>query len=49
MGHLALRDLLLSKLKVEHFDVFSMEEIDTAFDRITPLKYRQPLSLHGAV
>ena len=29
------------------FDVFGLENVDVAFEKITPLKYSQPMALGG--
>ncbi|KAJ1658834.1 hypothetical protein IWQ61_001983 [Dispira simplex] len=45
MGQIALQDLLLSRRSMEPFDLFTMEDINRAFQHITTLRYHQPIPL----
>ncbi|KAG5457275.1 MAG: beta-lactamase-like protein [Olpidium bornovanus] len=45
MGKLTVLDALKSKLDSEPFDLFTKDDINAAFDRITQLRYSQPTAL----
>ncbi|ORX89542.1 hypothetical protein K493DRAFT_233166 [Basidiobolus meristosporus CBS 931.73] len=47
MGRMCMLDVALSKKNATEFDLFTVEEIDTAFDKITILRYSQPTGLSG--
>ncbi|CAG8467764.1 8313_t:CDS:10 [Paraglomus occultum] len=47
MGRMCLYDIYLSKTNSMEFDVFGLENVDVAFEKITPLKYSQPMALGG--
>lgn len=40
-------DLHQSRYNYEDFDLFSLDDVDATFERITQLKYNQSLALHG--
>ncbi|EDV21733.1 uncharacterized protein TRIADDRAFT_30006 [Trichoplax adhaerens] len=47
MGQMFMYDLFLSRNDYEDFDLFSLDDIDDAFSRITALKYSQHVHLTG--
>lgn len=47
MGQLFMYDLYMSHFNMSEFDLFSLDDVDTAFDRIIQLKYNQSVSLKG--
>ncbi|KAL3313093.1 hypothetical protein Ciccas_008309 [Cichlidogyrus casuarinus] len=47
LGQLFLYDLYQSIFASQDYDVFSLDDVDDTFDRITTLKYQQPLNLTG--
>jgi cleavage and polyadenylation specificity factor subunit 2 len=47
MGRMCMYDLHQAKVNEEEFDVFTLEDVDSAFDKITPLRYSQPTALQG--
>jgi cleavage and polyadenylation specificity factor subunit 2 len=47
MGKMCLYDMYQSKTNELEFKTFSLEDVDNAFDKITPLRYSQPFSLTG--
>ncbi|KAI8375788.1 beta-lactamase-like protein [Blakeslea trispora] len=47
MGKMCMYDMYQSKTNEMAFDTFSLEDVDNAFDKITPLRYSQPFSLTG--
>lgn len=40
-------DLFMSHYNMYDFELFSLDDIDSAFDKITQLKYNQSVSLKG--
>lgn len=44
---MCMYDLHQAKVNEEEFSVFSLEDVDSAFDKITPLRYSQPTALQG--
>ena len=36
-----------SRSEVEQFDTFNLDDVDTAFDRMTQVKYNQNIPLKG--
>ncbi len=47
MGQMFMYDHWLSLRAVSDFDVFDLDDVDKAFNSITPLKYQQELALEG--
>lgn len=47
MGKMCLYDMYQSKTNEVEFKTFSLEDVDNAFDKITPLRYSQPFTLTG--
>lgn len=47
MGQLFMYDLFMSHYNMYDFELFSLDDIDTAFDKIIQLKYNQSVSLKG--
>lgn len=47
MGQMFMYDLYQSRHNTEEFDIFTLDDIDAAFDKITQLKYSQTVSLKG--
>ncbi|KAI8355622.1 beta-lactamase-like protein [Choanephora cucurbitarum] len=47
MGKMCLYDMYQSKTNEMEFTTFTLEDVDNAFDKITPLRYSQPFSLAG--
>ena len=47
MGQVTLREVLLSRAADSDFSAFSLEEVDAAFDHVTPLRWRQTVALTG--
>ncbi|KAK9693101.1 hypothetical protein K7432_014071 [Basidiobolus ranarum] len=47
MGRMCMLDAVLSKKDATDFDLFTLEDVDTAFDRVTILRYSQPTGLSG--
>lgn len=47
MGQMFLYDLYESRQSTEDFTMFSLDDIDTAFDQFVQLKYNQTVNLHG--
>ncbi|XP_024532304.1 cleavage and polyadenylation specificity factor subunit 2 isoform X1 [Selaginella moellendorffii] len=47
MGHMQMYDHCLSRTAVSHFDLFSLDDVDTAFSNTCPLKYSQHFPLQG--
>ena len=41
MGQMAMYDLVQSKLAGEDFDLFNLDDVDAAFDRVIQLKHNQ--------
>ncbi|KAL1923357.1 uncharacterized protein VTP21DRAFT_8337 [Calcarisporiella thermophila] len=47
MGRMCMYDMFQSKTNEEEFTLFSLEDVDNAFDRIQLLRYSQPVELQG--
>jgi len=47
MGQMFMYDLYMSHFNMGDFDLFSLDDVDTAFEKITQLKYNQTVSLKG--
>jgi cleavage and polyadenylation specificity factor subunit 2 len=47
MGQMFMYDSFMSHYNQYDFDLFSLDDVDAAFDRITQLKYNQSVSLKG--
>ncbi|CAO3643873.1 unnamed protein product [Mucor hiemalis] len=47
MGKICLYDMYQSKTNEMEFKTFSLEDVDNAFDKITPLRFSQPFALTG--
>ncbi|CAL8107332.1 unnamed protein product [Calicophoron daubneyi] len=47
MGQLSLYDFYQSKYASENFSLFTLDDIDAAFDLVTQLKYQETVNLHG--
>lgn len=47
MGQLFMYDLHQSRHNMEHFEQFSLDDVDEAFDMITQLKYSQSVQFQG--
>ncbi|XP_030854971.1 cleavage and polyadenylation specificity factor subunit 2 [Strongylocentrotus purpuratus] len=47
MGQMFMYDLYQSKHNYEEFDLFNLDDVDAAFDRIIQLKYSQSVTLKG--
>ncbi|CAH0728143.1 unnamed protein product, partial [Brenthis ino] len=47
MGQMFMYDLYQSYKNVSEFDLFTLDDVDAAFDRITQLKYNQSIDMKG--
>ncbi|KAI8987524.1 beta-lactamase-like protein [Mycotypha africana] len=47
MGKVCMYDMYQSKTNEVEFSTFSLEDVDNAFEKITPLRYSQPFALTG--
>ncbi|XP_071079968.1 cleavage and polyadenylation specificity factor subunit 2-like [Haliotis cracherodii] len=47
MGQMFMYDLFQSRHNTEDFDVFTLDDVDAAFDKIIQLKYSQTITLKG--
>lgn len=47
MGQLSLYDFYQSKYASEDFSIYSLDDVDAAFDLVTQMKYQQTINLHG--
>ncbi|XP_060805281.1 probable cleavage and polyadenylation specificity factor subunit 2 [Amyelois transitella] len=47
MGQMFMYDLYQSHKNVSEFDLFTLDDVDAAFDRITQLKYNQSVDMKG--
>lgn len=47
MGQMFMYDLFQSRHNTEEFDLFTLDDVDAAFDKIIQLKYSQTVSLKG--
>lgn len=49
MGQMFMYDLYQSHYNMEDFDLFTLDDVDAAFDKIIQLKYNQSISMKGIV
>lgn len=47
MGQMFMYDLYQSRHNAEEFDIFTLDDVDSAFDKIIQLKYSQTVHLRG--
>ncbi|XP_052756428.1 probable cleavage and polyadenylation specificity factor subunit 2 [Galleria mellonella] len=47
MGQMFMYDLYQAHRNVSEFDLFTLDDVDAAFDRITQLKYNQSIDMKG--
>lgn len=47
MGQMFVYDMYLSKHNYEEFDLFTLDDVDAAFDLIIQVKYSQTIQLKG--
>jgi len=47
MGQMFMYDWFLSRNNSENFNLFNLDDIDSAFDKIKQLDYSQPVALKG--
>ncbi|KAK9729155.1 Zn-dependent metallo-hydrolase RNA specificity domain [Popillia japonica] len=47
MGQMFMYDLYQSHYNMEDFDLFTLDDVDAAFDKIIQLKYNQSISMKG--
>lgn len=47
MGQMFMYDLYQSHYNMEEFDLFTLDDVDAAFDKIIQLKYNQSVSMKG--
>lgn len=47
IGQMFMYDAFMSHYNQYDFDLFTLDDVDAAFDRITQLKYNQSVSLKG--
>lgn len=47
MGQMFMYDLYQSHYNMEEFDLFTLDDVDSAFDKIIQLKYNQSVPLKG--
>lgn len=47
MGQMFMYDMFQSRNNYEDFNLFSLDDIDNAFEKITQVKYQEPISLKG--
>ncbi|XP_053681446.1 probable cleavage and polyadenylation specificity factor subunit 2 [Anopheles nili] len=47
MGQMFMYDMFMSHYNMHDFDLFSLDDIDAAFDKIVQLKYNQSVSMKG--
>ncbi|KAK7103107.1 cleavage and polyadenylation specificity factor subunit 2-like [Littorina saxatilis] len=47
MGQMFMYDLYQSRHNAEDFDIFTLDDVDAAFDKINQLKYSQTITLKG--
>ncbi|ESO87744.1 hypothetical protein LOTGIDRAFT_219936 [Lottia gigantea] len=47
MGQMFMYDLFQSRHNTSDFDIFTLDDVDMAFDKITQLKYSQTVTLKG--
>ncbi|KAI4467288.1 cleavage and polyadenylation specificity factor subunit 2 [Holotrichia oblita] len=49
MGQMFMYDLYQSHYNMEDFDLFTLDDVDAAFDKIIQLKYNQSISMKGII
>ncbi|XP_043473723.1 probable cleavage and polyadenylation specificity factor subunit 2 [Leptopilina heterotoma] len=47
MGQMFMYDMFQSRHNMEDFDLFTLDDVDAAFDKIVQLKYNQSISMKG--
>ncbi|XP_071961785.1 cleavage and polyadenylation specificity factor subunit 2-like [Antedon mediterranea] len=47
MGQMFMYDLYQSRHNTEDFDLFTLDDVDAAFDKVTQVKYSQSMTLKG--
>lgn len=47
MGQMFMYDLYQSHYNMEEFELFTLDDVDAAFDKIIQLKYNQSVSMKG--
>ncbi|XP_014272674.1 probable cleavage and polyadenylation specificity factor subunit 2 [Halyomorpha halys] len=47
MGQMFMYDLYQSRYNMEDFNVFSLDDVDAAFDKVVQLKYNQSVTMKG--
>jgi len=47
MGQMFLYDIYQARHNIEEFDLFTLDEVDLSFEKITQLKHNQPFNLKG--
>lgn len=47
MGQMFMYDMYQSRHNMEDFDLFTLDDVDAAFDKIVQLKYNQSISMKG--
>lgn len=47
MGQMFMYDLYQSHYNMENFGIFTLDDVDAAFDKIIQLKYNQSVSMKG--
>ncbi|XP_008555333.3 probable cleavage and polyadenylation specificity factor subunit 2 [Microplitis demolitor] len=47
MGQMFMYDMYQSRLDLEDFDLFTLDDVDAAFDKIVQLKYNQSVPMKG--
>lgn len=47
MGQMFMYDLYMSHYNMYDFDLFSLDDVDAAFEKIIQLKYNQSISMKG--
>ncbi|KAG8232889.1 hypothetical protein J437_LFUL004759 [Ladona fulva] len=47
MGQMFMYDLFQSRHNMEEFDLFTLDDVDAAFDKIVQLKYNQSVAMKG--
>lgn len=48
MGQMFMYDLYMSHYNMYDFELFSLDDVDAAFDKIIQLKYNQSVSMKGS-
>lgn len=49
MGQMFMYDLYQAHKNVSDFDLFTLDDVDAAFDRIVQLKYNQSIDMKGEI